>query len=302
MDSRLHAVLTAHDNVCTTRQLCAADVDEVEVARLVRAGELVRFRRGLYVGGVQWRGATPETQAVLRARAMLLDRPGAAASHASAAALHGLPLYGTDTLVDLVADTPRLRTRGGVRLHPWPEGVESAPVGGQPAVPVAVAIAQMSLGSSIPALVCLDRALHEQAVTKDAVLTAGEALGLVPRARARLNRLLDLADPGCESVGETRTRVMLVDLGLHVRSQVDIHDAEGFVGRVDFLVGERVVVEFDGMVKYGGADGRRALQAEKAREDRLRAAGYVVVRLVWSDLDDAERVHALIQRALRQAA
>lgn len=95
---------------------------------------------------------------------------------------------------------------------------------------------------------------------------------------------------------------MLVDLGLHVRSQVDIHDAQGFVGRVDFLVGERVIVEFDGMVKYGGADGRRALQAEKAREDRLRAAGYVVVRLVWSDLDDAERVHGLIQRALRQAA
>lgn len=302
MDSRLHAVLTAHDHVCTTRQLRAADVDEVEVARLVRGDVLVRVRRGLYVAGAQWRGATPEVQAVLRTRAMLLDRPDAAASHASAAALHGLPLWGNDTVVDLVADTPRRRRRGGVRLHPWPEGVESAPVGGQPAVPVAVAIAQMSLGSSIPALVCLDRALHEQAVTKDAVLAAGEVLGLAPRARARLDRLLDLADPGCESVGETRTRVLLVDLGLPLRSQVDIHDGDGFIGRVDFLVGERVVVEFDGMIKYGGADGRRALQAEKAREDRLRAAGYVVVRLVWSDLDDAGRVHALIQRALGRAA
>lgn len=96
--------------------------------------------------------------------------------------------------------------------------------------------------------------------------------------------------------------MLLVDLGLPLRSQVDIHDGDGFIGRVDFFVGERVVVEFDGMVKYGGADGRRALQAEKAREDRLRAAGYVVVRLVWSDLDDAGRVHALIQRALGRAA
>lgn len=302
MNSRLHAVLTAHDHVCTTRQLWAADVNEVEVARLVRAGELVRLRRGLYVGGEQWRGATPEMQVVLRTRGVLLDRPGAAASHASAAALHGLPLWGCDTVVDLVSDTPRRRRRGGVRLHPWPEGVEAVSVDGLAVVPVAVAIAQLALGEMVPALVCLDRALHEHQVTKDAVRAAGEALGLTPRAQSRLGRLLDLADPGCESVGETRTRVLLVDLGLEVRSQVVIRDEDGFVGRVDFLVGERVVVEFDGMVKYGGADGRAALRAEKAREDRLRGAGYRVVRLVWSDLDDPERVYSLIRRALRQAA
>jgi len=44
------------------------------------------------------------------------------------------------------------------------------------------------------------------------------------------------------------------------------------------------VVEFDGAVKYAGADGRAALVAEKLREDRLRALGYEVVRIVWSDL------------------
>ena len=61
-----------------------------------------------------------------------------------------------------------------------------------------------------------------------------------------------------------------------------IHDGSGLIGRVDFVVGERVVVEFDGLVKYEGPQGRSALAREKAREDRLRAAGYLVLRLVWT--------------------
>lgn len=303
MDGRLHAVLAAHGGVCTVGQLRVIDVDEIAIARMVRERELVRLRRGLYAAGRSWRDAGPEMQLALRARAMLLERPGAAASHASAAVIHGLPLWGVDvSLVDLVGPTPRRRSRAGVRLHPWPEPVEALTVQGLSVMPVPIAIAQMSLeAGAVPALACLDRALNERMVTTRAVATAGEALGLGPRRRDRLQRVLDLADAGCESVGETRTRVLLVDLGLPVRSQVDIRDDRGFVGRVDFLIGERVVVEFDGMVKYGGADGRRALQAEKVREDRLRAAGYVVVRLVWADLEHPARVRDLVHRAIRAA-
>jgi acyl dehydratase len=46
------------------------------------------------------------------------------------------------------------------------------------------------------------------------------------------------------------------------------------VGRVDLLVGARVVVEFDRAVKYGGAEWRAALIAEKRREDALRVLGF----------------------------
>jgi hypothetical protein len=74
--------------------------------------------------------------------------------------------------------------------------------------------------------------------------------------------------------------------------------SDGDEGRV---VGERVVVEFDGLVKYDGADGRAALAREKAREDRLRAAGYQVVRLVWSDLRDPHRVATLVRQAAHRA-
>ncbi len=304
IDDRTQAVLAARGQVCTTGQLRSIEVDEAAAARLVRAGSLVRLRRGLYVSGPTWRTASPEQRLALCARAALLGRPGSAASHGSAAVLHGLPLWGVPTsLVDLVCTTPRRRVRSGIRLHPWPEGVAAESVEGASVLPVGVAIVQVALEhGAVPALVCLDRALHEERVTSDALTAAGEALGLGRRSRRRLERVVAAGDPACESVGETRTRVLLIDLGLPVRSQVEIRDEDGFVGRVDFLVGDRVVVEFDGMVKYAGADGRHALQAEKAREDRLRAAGYVVVRLVWADLDHPERVLELIRRASRRDA
>ena len=99
------------------------------------------------------------------------------------------------------------------------------------------------------------------------------------------------------------TRLLLRDLGYAVRSQVRIADDGGhLVGRVDLLVEGRVVVEFDGMVKYEGADGRAALAAEKHREDRLRALGFEVVRLTWADLDRPEVVDRLIRSALGRAA
>jgi len=76
------------------------------------------------------------------------------------------------------------------------------------------------------------------------------------------------------------------------------------VGRVDFLVEDLVVVEFDGLVKYGGQDGRAALAAEKARESRIVDCGYEVVRLVWSDLgqpaDMARRIREARRRALNR--
>jgi hypothetical protein len=47
-------------------------------------------------------------------------------------------------------------------------------------------------------------------------------------------------------------------------------------------------------VKYARFDGRNALMREKRREDALRALGYRVVRLTWSDLRRPERVLAAL--------
>ena len=104
-----------------------------------------------------------------------------------------------------------------------------------------------------------------------------------------------LASPLSESPGESWTRLVLAGIGVEAEQQVEIHDHAGrFVARVDFLVAaERLVIEFDGAVKYAGADGRDALVHEKRREDALRALGYRVVRLTWADLHDPARLMAL---------
>lgn len=76
-----------------------------------------------------------------------------------------------------------------------------------------------------------------------------------------------------------------------------------FIGRVDLAYPEwGVLIEFDGLVKYGdlpdGPDARAAVIAEKRREDRLRAAGFVVLRLTWKDLADRDRLRRLVSDAL----
>jgi len=90
---------------------------------------------------------------------------------------------------------------------------------------------------------------------------------------------------------------VFIGLGLpEPERQVEIRDSQGrLVGRVDFLFrAAAVIVEFDGAVKYAGAEGREALVREKRREDALRVMGYRVVRLVWADLADPARVARLL--------
>ena len=75
------------------------------------------------------------------------------------------------------------------------------------------------------------------------------------------------------------------------------------MGRVDFLFrAQRTIVEFDGLVKYGGADGRHALIEEKRREDQLRSLGYQVVRLIWRDLHDPSLVMRLVTDAFSRSS
>jgi very-short-patch-repair endonuclease len=69
-------------------------------------------------------------------------------------------------------------------------------------------------------------------------------------------------------------------------------DASTFLFRA-----ERTIVEFDGLVKYGGADGRQALVDEKRREDTLRSLGFQVERLTWGDLHDPASVKHLVREA-----
>ena len=279
------------------RRLGASDLD---LHYLTRSGELVRVRRGAYVLASRWKAASPVERYVLRTRSVLLTRDRKAwASHHAALAISGLPIIDVDTSrIDVCATVKRCFRRTGVVTHPLPDGEPCLIVNGAPSVGIDLAVVQTAACSGVKAgVVAVDAALHRGLVTAGTLASAADRAALTAEARHRVDHVLDLADRACESPGESLTRLLLHGLGAKVRSQVEIRDGTGLVGRVDFLVDERVVVEFDGLVKYEGAQGREELAREKRREDRLRALGYEVIRLTWADLDNP----ADLARRLREA-
>lgn len=103
------------------------------------------------------------------------------------------------------------------------------------------------------------------------------------RGGMSVQRVLDFASPLSESVLESHARVIWAEFGLHPPVQQAVIRLDGrFVARVDFLWPlARLVVEVDGLAKY---DAPGALQDEKARQNRLIAAGYTVLRFTWQDI------------------
>jgi very-short-patch-repair endonuclease len=103
---------------------------------------------------------------------------------------------------------------------------------------------------------------------------------LEPSARGR--RVLGLHDPAAESGIETLVRLGLRRHRIRARSQVVIAG----VGRVDFLIGQRLVIEADGYDWHGD---RIAFERDRARDRELVRRGYVVIRAsyaqVTTDLD-----------------
>jgi very-short-patch-repair endonuclease len=302
MDRRIRDLLDTHGGLLTTALAGGVGLTRLELGRAVRDGDLVRIRQGAAVERSLWDALAPWEQLRVRGRAALLARPTALLSHHAALDARGLPVYSVDLQrVDVVDAVKKPFRRSGLVVWPRPDDLADPGPSGVRAVPVADAIVRVAVVSGfMSALVPLDAALQRGLVTPDAILARGPEPG--HRGHRTVTRLLLHADAACESPGETRTRMLLLGLGLDVRSQVSLRLPGGSQARVDFLVAGKVVVEFDGIVKYDGADGRAALAAEKAREDGLRALGYEVVRLTWRDLDDPARVAGLIRAALARAA
>jgi hypothetical protein len=107
--------------------------------------------------------------------------------------------------------------------------------------------------------------------------------GLPRRGALTVQRVLDFASPLSESVLESHASVLWAERGLPAPIQQAVIRLDGrFVARVDFLwPAARLVVEVDGLAKYDAAG---TLQDEKARQNRLVAAGYTVLRFTWQDI------------------
>jgi hypothetical protein len=123
-------------------------------------------------------------------------------------------------------------------------------------------------------------------------------LGGLEQVRAAIG----LARPGAQTPLETFSRLALVEEGLpEPELQAEFRDEAGLIGYVDMWWPELGVIgEADGALKYGGgAD----VLAEKVREDRLRALGFIVVRWTWEEIrTNPGAVAARIRQAARLAA
>lgn len=304
MDPRLRQLALGAGGVFTRRDAFALAMTDNDLRALCRR-EAVRAGRGGYMLRDVWDRASPEGRFALTARATARALgPGVTVSHHAALALHGLPLFGVDTgVVDVLCDISRVRTRGRLRRHPQ-DGSTTLTSFGVRVASLECALAQTLLASGpVAATVPADAALHRELVTLDRLeaevrrRTAAPEAARHPKARRALELWLATVEPVAESVGETRTRLLLHDLGFAQRPQVQIRDARGnLVARVDFLVEEGTVVEFDGLVKYEGLEGKQALATEKRREEALRRLGYGIVRLIWSDLTDPAHVRRLVEQ------
>ncbi|NYF11256.1 very-short-patch-repair endonuclease [Leifsonia sp. AK011] len=114
------------------------------------------------------------------------------------------------------------------------------------------------------ALTMVDSALNQRR------LTLTELKKMLATLPPRFSRVLDDTDPASESGLETLCRYRLRQLGLAVRSQVTFGD----IGRVDLVLGDRVIIEADGRETHEGTFLR-----DRTRDLALMRRGYVVVRV-----------------------
>lgn len=280
--------LVARDEVFSAGAAAGIGLDASSLRRLVRAGECYRLTRG-------WYAVRPPRDARDRHRlatiALVRSFAGRVCpSHHSLLVLAALPTFRADlAVVHLTRMSDQWsRQRPGAAIH--------CALGGR--VSLAAAVVQTGqVSGAMDALVAADAALHLGKVSVAELRAALTAFRRHPGI-AEVRRVLEHVDGRTESPGETRLRYTMTALGFRVTPQVVIRDGYREY-RVDFLVdGTRVVVEFDGLVKYSVA---ASLVEEKRREDRLRSLGYEVVRFVWSDLDRPEKIRAELLQAVARS-
>jgi very-short-patch-repair endonuclease len=242
----------------TTRLLRAHGLRTRDIRRAVAAGDLTRPRRGWY--------ATSGTPAPVVTAARVGGR---------LTCLDALGFLGAWTL-----DVPGVHVRvsdgvavvrlPGVHIHWTSERVEPGIDSVEEALATAVGCVDFR------AVVIVADSLVNRGLITPVRLQA--VLGLTPRGR----RVLGVHDPSAESGIETYVRLALRRHRVRVRSQVAIPG----VGRVDLLVGERLVIEADGYDWHGD---RAAFERDRERDRELVRRGYVVIRVsyrqVLGDLD-----------------
>ena len=300
------------DQIQMTRTLLDQGYDYDDLRRLERRGELFRVRRGAYAHDDKPDQLVEERHLRLVLGTAPQLREGAVFSHGSAAVLHGLPVW--PVAVSRVHVT-RNRRGGGIKrsivqVHGTPlRSLDITSIDNKPVTSLRRTV--LDLARTVPmtqAVAAGDRALALGLARPD--LDAGLlSMGRWPGVRAA-RRAVEFLDVRSESVGESVSRVRLVEEGLpRPELQRELFGPNGqLIARVDFFWEEhKTVGEFDGKIKYGrllkpGQRIENVIFEEKVREDAVRDLGLQVVRWIWSDLYRAGVLRERVLRAFARAS
>jgi very-short-patch-repair endonuclease len=258
-----------YGGLAATHELYSRGWTKRSLAIAVAEGAIIRVRQGWYT--------LPSTSESQREGV----RVGGQLGCVSGARLHGLSVRASGHVhVSVAPHTARLRSKSdkqvrlasmkspGVIVH-WNNADAH---GTRFVLGVRECLSQMSLCQSPEWVVAAaDSALRAR------LLTASEwrdDIRLLPR---RLRRLLSKVDARAESITESVTRFRLEQLGFEPRLQVTIRG----VGRVDMVLGKRLVIEVDGYAYHSDPE---AFEADRRRDARLSALGYRVLRFSYKQV------------------
>jgi very-short-patch-repair endonuclease len=217
------------------------------------------------------------------AYAVLLTWPGAVVSHELAGALHCLPVDPKGVGTATVTPDRALRA-ASLRAHRLPlSSHETGLVGGIPVTSESRTIVDLLAHLSWDET----RSLWAWLVTRrrfdldgldSAIQTRGRRAGT-----AQLRRLLECSRTGSLSAAEDRFHELLAASGLHGwAANVPVLVAGRVIAVADVLfAAARIVIEIDGYRSHGS---REAFQADRTKQNRLVAAGFLVLRFTWHDL------------------
>lgn len=257
--------------VFTRSELIAGGVNDRSIAHAIAESRLVRVRRGWF--------AVPTAPSVL----ISAVRAGGRVSCAAALQWHGVWTMPHGMHVSVPRGSKCTSSRQ--RVH-WRD---VAPV--TPAtlveLPFEAFVQFVRCGATTAVIVAADSALQRKILSKAEI---EHVLGRTRRGR----RILACVDARAESGTETLVRLGLRSRRIAVRSQVEMAG----IGRVDLLVGDRLVIEVDGREWH---DTKSAFESDRRRDAALVARGYVVMRFsyrrVMDELDAAlEQVATVVGR------
>lgn len=296
VDVRVAELAGRQFGVVSREQLLELGLGRGAIEARLRAGRLIREHAGVYAVGHRVVSRAGHLMA-----AVLACGRGAVLSHRSAAALWGLRPKGAGPIE---VTTPR-KWRSSFEIHRHCSHLLPDEMTSLEGIPV----------TTVPRTI-LDLAAISRPQVIESLLREAEYLRLYDslslpvlldrHCGRRGVRAVRAALARCaESPGRIRSRLeerFLPFLDRHGLPRPQFN-AWLFVGekshQVDCLWrSRRVVVELDG---WQGHRSRRAFQEDRARDRRLRVAGYSVTRIAWTQLDDEpEAIAADLRKLLSQ--